>query len=281
MLSGTAITTTVVLLFLVARTNAHGYLKQPEPSWVDDPNSEYVVLIDNYWDIGSGGDQCGLFKTMAAEKGMSVRDVVLDMVKDKKCGNTLADVDPKPVPADGKAIWVGGEGGGGFTHRGPCELYIDDKMVLHSDDCSEDYPTDGGAKMSEMPVDFSSCNGKCIFTIYWLGFQNEQWQAYINCVPLSGSGSSTPTTNSSDEKTPTAGSSTEEQKDEKQEEKEDEQSPANENPPTEGSTASTAESETPETMNQAEAPSTETELSSPSKCTPSRRLSKKTLRNDS
>ncbi|OWZ04881.1 hypothetical protein PHMEG_00023143 [Phytophthora megakarya] len=240
MLGGAAVTTAVATLIFAARTKPHGYLKQPEPSWSDDPNVEWVVLIDNYWDIGSGGDQCGLYKQMAAEKGMSVRDVVLDMVRDKKCGHTLTDVDPKPVPADGKAIWVGGEGGGGFTHRGPCELYIDDKMVLHSDDCSEDYPTDGGAKMSEMPVDFSSCNGNCIFTIYWLGFQNEQWQAYINCVPLSGSGSSTPT----------AGSSTKA-------------------PSTETETAST-ESNTPSAETDA--------VSTTTKCTPSRRLSKKMIK---
>ncbi|KAG2518584.1 hypothetical protein JM16_005243 [Phytophthora kernoviae] len=135
---------------------------------------------------------------MAAEKGMSVRDVVLDMVGDKKCGETLTDVDPKPVPTDGKAIWVGGEGGGGFTHRGPCELYIDETMVLKSDDCSEDYPTDGGAVMSEMPIDYSSCNGDCIFTIYWLGFQNAQWQAYVNCVPLTGNGSPTTSAETTD-----------------------------------------------------------------------------------
>ncbi|KAE8915472.1 hypothetical protein PF003_g407 [Phytophthora fragariae] len=45
--------------------------------------------------------------------------------------------------------------------------------------------------MSEMPIDYSSCNGNCIFSIYWLGFQNARWQSYINCVPLSGSGATT------------------------------------------------------------------------------------------
>ncbi|ETP24139.1 hypothetical protein F441_02817 [Phytophthora nicotianae CJ01A1] len=110
---------------------------------------------------------------MAKEKGMSVKDVLLEMVgPDKKCGFTTTDVDPQP---------------------GPCELYIDDKMVLHSDDCESDYPggpNDSG-EMSVIPVDYSSCNGNCIFSIYWLGFRNAQWQAYINCVPLSGSGGPT------------------------------------------------------------------------------------------
>ncbi|KAE8956437.1 hypothetical protein PF005_g32218 [Phytophthora fragariae] len=65
--------------------------------------------------------------------------------------------------------------------------------VLHSDNCQTDYPggpNDSGI-MSEMPIDYSSCNGNCIFSIYWLGFQNARWQSYINCVPLSGSGATT------------------------------------------------------------------------------------------
>lgn len=46
----------------------------------------------------------GKFKTMAKDKGMSVREVVLDMVgADKKCGFKRSDVHPKPVPTDGKS----------------------------------------------------------------------------------------------------------------------------------------------------------------------------------
>ncbi|KAE9211923.1 hypothetical protein PF004_g15776 [Phytophthora fragariae] len=66
-------------------------------------------------------------------------------------------------------------------------------MVLHSDNCQADYPggpNDSGI-MPEMPIDYSSCNGNCIFSIYWLGFPNARWQSYINCVPLSGSGETT------------------------------------------------------------------------------------------
>eukprot|EP00644_Phytophthora_capsici_P005588 jgi/Phyca11/558591/estExt2_Genewise1.C_PHYCAscaffold_20179 len=113
---------------------------------------------------------------MAKEKGMSIKDVILDMVKDKKCGYTVADAPPQPIPSDGMVKWAG-NGGGGFTHRGPCEIYIDDKMVLHGDDCEEEFPggSDGSDKTSDMPVDFSS----------------------FNCVPLSGSGGSTAQTEGS------------------------------------------------------------------------------------
>ncbi|KAG3170617.1 hypothetical protein PC128_g18910 [Phytophthora cactorum] len=206
MLARAALSVTALLAF-APEADAHGNLKEPKATFQDGaPTVEWVTMIDNFWDIGSGGDQVGKFKTMAKEKGMSVKDVVLDMVKDKKCGYTRTDVDPQPVPSDGKVKWLG-NGGGGFTHTGPCELYLDDKMVLHGDDCEEEFPggADGSNKMSEMPVDFASCNGKCMLTIYWLAFQNEQWQAYVNCVPVQGSGSATQTQSSA------AGPSTEEQ----------------------------------------------------------------------
>lgn len=45
-------------------------------------------MVDNYWGIGSGGDQVGKFKTMANIKAMSVRDRVVNMVKNQKCSNT-------------------------------------------------------------------------------------------------------------------------------------------------------------------------------------------------
>ncbi|GMF56964.1 unnamed protein product [Phytophthora fragariaefolia] len=206
MVYGKPLSSAIALLAIAPlHSNAHGHLKQPEPTFEDGaPTVEWVTLIDNYWDIGSGGDQVGKFKTMAKEKGMSVRDVVLDMVKDKKCGYTRTDVDPKPIPTDGKASWWG-NGGGGFTHTGPCEIYIDDTMVLHGDDCEQEYPggPNGSNKLSEMPVDYSSCNGECTLSIYWLGFQNAQWQAYVNCVSLKGSGASTTQTQTLNTGSPT------------------------------------------------------------------------------
>ncbi|KAF4045518.1 hypothetical protein GN244_ATG01963 [Phytophthora infestans] len=146
----------ITLLAFALNADAHGNLKVPQATFQDGaPTVEWVTMIDNFWDIGSGGDQVGKFKTMAKEKGMSVKDVTWTLSRS----------------SDGKVKWWG-NGGGGFTHTGPCELYIDDKMVLHGDDCEEEFPggPNGSNKMSEMPVDFSSCNGKCTLTIYWLGF---------------------------------------------------------------------------------------------------------------
>ncbi|RLN51991.1 hypothetical protein BBP00_00009754 [Phytophthora kernoviae] len=195
MLSGAALSSAVAILAFASHADAHGALKVPEPTFEQGAShANWVTLVDNYWDIGSGGDQVGKFKTMAAEKGMSVKDVILDMVKDKKCGFTRADADPQPVSSDGKLVWRG-SGNNGFTHTGPCEVYIDDKLVLHGDNCEDEYPggPDESGKLSEMTIDYSSCNGDCMLSFYWLGFQNEQWQSYVNCIPLTGSGKSTGT----------------------------------------------------------------------------------------
>ncbi|RLN37894.1 hypothetical protein BBJ28_00007416 [Nothophytophthora sp. Chile5] len=171
----------VTVLAFAALVDAHGHLYEPEPTFMDGKSTvEWVAQIDYYWEeVGSGGDQVGIFKTMAEEKNMTVRDVLLEMAPDYPCGYTVTDGDPKEIPTDGLAIWLGNDGGG-FTHVGPCEIWLDDTMVLHGDNCEDEYP--GGANdsgiMSEMPVDYSSCNGDCTLAIYWLGFQNEQWQAY-------------------------------------------------------------------------------------------------------
>ncbi|KAG7384706.1 hypothetical protein PHYPSEUDO_002351 [Phytophthora pseudosyringae] len=299
MFAGAALSSAIVLLAFASHTNAHGHLDEPKATFQDGKSTvSWVVQIDNFWDIGSGGDQVGKFKTMAKQKGKSVKDVVLEMVgADKKCGFTRADADPQPVPTDGKAKWLGNDGGG-FTHTGPCELYIDDKMVLHSDDCESDYPggpNDSG-KMSVLPVDYSSCNGKCMFKIYWLGFQNAQWQAYINCVPLSGSGGSSTTTQTQS----SAGSSTGTKSTESSStgtettpstETQSSASSAAQMPTTQSSatgsgTTASSSAETPSTpapaaTTQAESPSTAApstpSTGSDTKCTaPARRLRKKT-----
>ncbi|KAF1774978.1 hypothetical protein GQ600_25358 [Phytophthora cactorum] len=293
MLAGAAFASAATILAFASRADAHGHLNEPKPTFKDGESTvNWVVQIDNFWDIGSGGDQVGKYKTMAKEKGMSVKDVVLDMVgADKKCGFTRTDVDPQPIPTDGKAKWLGNDGGG-FTHTGPCELYIDDKMVLHSDDCETDYPggpNDSG-EMSVMPVDYSSCNGNCIFTIYWLGFQNAQWQAYstqlrasfrewwVTKQTQSSPGSSTGTKSAESSFTGATPST------ETQSESSSDQTPATESsgetPTTESSspgspstlsTPAPAETESPSTDTPA-TPSTETDT----KCTPARRLRNKT-----
>uniref|UniRef100_H3H048 Uncharacterized protein n=2 Tax=Phytophthora ramorum TaxID=164328 RepID=H3H048_PHYRM len=271
MLSGLALSAAVALAVLTSPANAHGYLEEPKLSWTSgSANSGWITKVDNYWDIGSGGDQCGLYKTMAAEKKMTVRDVVLDIVKGQKCGNTDDSASPQPIPSDGKAKWLG-SAGGGFTHVGPCEIYLDDTMVLHSDNCQDDYPGGdvGSTQTSDMPVDYSSCNGKCTLTIYWLAFQNAQWQAYVNCAPLSGSGSATQTqstagSSTSAQETPaTQGSSSEQEEADSSateapsSEQQSTQAPSSEQQSTDAPSAEQQETQAPATQASSEQQSTE------------------------
>jgi hypothetical protein len=72
--------------------------------------AEWVAGIDNYW------EEFGIFKTMGAEKNMMVRDVLLEMVPNKACGNTLEDGTQQELSTDGFAFSKGNEGGG-FTHQ--------------------------------------------------------------------------------------------------------------------------------------------------------------------
>ncbi|ETM48134.1 hypothetical protein L914_07286 [Phytophthora nicotianae] len=136
---------------------------------------------------------------MAKEKGMSVRDALLDMVKDKKCGFTRMDVDPQPIPSDGNAKWRSNRDGG-FGHLGPCEVYIDDNMVARGDNCETDFPGGDDKSMHADPV--------------LARLSRANWQAYINCIPLQGSSSKTQTKPSAGsaggEELPTEGSKNEE-----------------------------------------------------------------------
>ncbi|KAJ8561798.1 hypothetical protein ON010_g7878 [Phytophthora cinnamomi] len=197
---------------------------------------------------------------MAEEKNASVKDVVLEMVNDdsKKCGNTPAD---GTIPSNGMVKWLG-NGGGGFTHVGPCEIYLDDTMMLHDDNYEDEYPGGdvGTTVTSDMPVDYSSCNGDCTLTIYWLAFQNEQWQVYIKCVPLSESSSTTTADGTSGSSAPTGAleaSSTEAEADATE-------APATASASTESSLTGTQPTETPTITTAAQS----TTIHAPSTATP-------------
>ncbi|OWZ02796.1 hypothetical protein PHMEG_00025579, partial [Phytophthora megakarya] len=156
------------------------------------------------------------FKSWRDENGYkSLRDF-MDRAKytvtegaDQACGFTDPKGTPQPIPA-GNAMRSTG-----YTHDGPCEVWIDDTMVLDGDNCHEKFPG------KDYTVDYSACKGTCTLRWYWLGvrfLKNEySWQVYKECIPLTGSGSSestpatptsegtpsTPTTQGSGSSTPT------------------------------------------------------------------------------
>ncbi|TMW56123.1 hypothetical protein Poli38472_008771 [Pythium oligandrum] len=74
----------------------------------------------------------------------------------------------------------------GYTHDGPCEVWLDDVRVLHGDQCNKEFTG------QEMKIDYSSCKQKgCMMKWYWLGirpFKPVSWQIYKECIPLKGTG---------------------------------------------------------------------------------------------
>ncbi|KAL7683000.1 hypothetical protein Plhal304r1_c045g0126451 [Plasmopara halstedii] len=77
------------------------------------------------------------------------------------------------------------------SHHGPCEGWIDDERIFHSDDCRADYPS----YPAEIPVDYSSCTGDCTFIFYWLAVHEPNWQVYKQCAPISNGSDGTSQTN--------------------------------------------------------------------------------------
>jgi hypothetical protein len=129
------------------------------------------------------------FNAQKAKGFKTLKDLV--HLHGAKCGNSLTNVAPKPIPADGHLVWQNPDTGEGFvpSHTGPCEAWINDKMVFHNDNCAGAFPAKTAARI---PIDFSSCAGKqCMLEFYWLALHEPTWQIYKNCAPLQGNGGST------------------------------------------------------------------------------------------
>ncbi|KAE8971696.1 hypothetical protein PR003_g27761 [Phytophthora rubi] len=173
---------------------AHGYIAKPEPSWKDKETNDWVVEIEPQWKGGwdeSKGDE-GLLATFkelsAANKYKDVRSIMDgNPVYGEDCGFTDPKGKPVDPPTDGTATFSRG-----IVHAGPCEIWLDDKMVLQNDDCQSAYGDGTQATTAVFkPVDYSSCaSSGCMLRFYWLALQRLDgktvWQAYKNCIPLTG-----------------------------------------------------------------------------------------------
>ncbi|CAI5742902.1 unnamed protein product [Peronospora destructor] len=99
---------------------------------------------------------------------------------DFKNGWTIDCPSPQPIPKDGIVHTSG------YLHKGMCELYIDNKLVSSAKDCHETFPE------ATQCVDFSSCNGTCVLSWYWLAERvlkrKPSWQVYKARVFLTTGG---------------------------------------------------------------------------------------------
>jgi hypothetical protein len=68
--------------------------------------------------------------------------------------------------------------------QGPCEIGLDDTLVMYNDDCQSAYsPEEDQDVKTVFPMDYSSCSSSgCMLRFYWLALQSLDgevvWQVY-------------------------------------------------------------------------------------------------------
>jgi hypothetical protein len=193
----------------LSQVSAHGYMYIPLAEFTDSVTSAWVVQIEPQWtgdwdSCSSSDDDCltTLYSSLKTSNGYSDIRTLLDSdtsLYGADCGFTNPDATAKDPPTTGDATFSRG-----MVHAGPCEIWLDDTMVLSNDDCQTAYG-DGSQDLASVftPVDYSSCSSSgCMLRFYWLAFQGVDsaimWQVYKDCVPLTGppAGTTSTATNS-------------------------------------------------------------------------------------
>ncbi|CAH0473763.1 unnamed protein product [Peronospora belbahrii] len=187
----TACATVVVAACVFNDANAHGYISKPAAQFVNpaiqtkyaktitaDVNSAFNGLK---WDDSPVANAATFTSSFANAGYASLRDMLDQQVSD--CANTRTDVSPVDVSGLTVMNWQNDEEHKGFidSHHGPCEVWIDDIMVDHQDDCVATYGTGYPANVK---ADFSQCSGTCTLRFYWLALHEPKWQVYKQCVPI-------------------------------------------------------------------------------------------------
>ncbi|RLN37646.1 hypothetical protein BBJ28_00019688 [Nothophytophthora sp. Chile5] len=185
----------IALVGCATQVLSHGYMYIPLAEFVGTTTSAWIVQIEPQFDadwnsIDNDTELIALYVEKAAEYGYTdnIR-ALLDndtTLYGADCGFTNPDADAKDPPTDGTATFSRG-----VDVQGPCEIWLDDTMVLHNDDCAlafgtSDYET---IKSVFTPVDYSSCSTSgCMLRFYWLAFQSVDseyvWQIYSTCFEL-------------------------------------------------------------------------------------------------
>jgi hypothetical protein len=191
----------------------------PLAEFTDSVTSAWIVQIDPQWtgdwdSCSSSDDDCltTLYTSLKSSNGYSDIRTLLDSdtsLYGADCGFTNPDATAKDPPTTGDATFSRG-----MVHVGPCEIWLDDTMVLSNDDCMTAYG-DGTQDLASVftPVDYSSCSSSgCMLRFYWLAFQGVDseivWQVYKDCVPLTGPAAGTTSTANSTTTTSTSTSTT-------------------------------------------------------------------------
>jgi hypothetical protein len=217
--SSSILSVAAALAAFAGQAHAHGYMYIPLSEFTDSETSAWIVQIDPQWtgdwdSCSSSDSDCltTLYTSLKSSNGYSDIRTLLDSdtsLYGADCGYTNPDATAKDPPTTGDATFSRG-----MVHVGPCEIWLDDTMVLSNDDCMTAYG-DGTQDTASVftPVDYSSCSTSgCMLRFYWLAFQGVDssmvWQVYKDCVPLTGPASGTSSTSTTTSSTTTDASST-------------------------------------------------------------------------
>ncbi|KAG1695743.1 hypothetical protein DVH05_019482 [Phytophthora capsici] len=171
--------------------DAHGYISKPAAQFVDPTAStSYVKTITAdvngafgglKWDDNPVANAATFTSSFPNAGYSSLRNMLDQQVSD--CANTKTDVSPVDVSGLTVMNWQNDQEQKGFidSHHGPCEVWIDDTMVDHQDDCVATY---GSSYPANVKADFSQCSGDCTLRFYWLALHEPKWQIYKQCVPI-------------------------------------------------------------------------------------------------
>ncbi|KAF1329773.1 hypothetical protein FI667_g5510, partial [Globisporangium splendens] len=182
--------------------DAHQMMIFPEPFFlVDGKDAQWkpLAFLENQG-VNTSADVAGFMK----QKGYANLRALMDDEKLYEvntdalfeCGYTDPTYESQPIPTTGIIRSTG------YTHDGPCEVWLDDVKVMSGDNCHDKFPG------KTFPLDYSSCKGSCTLRWYWLGVRylkkRYSWQIYKECVSLSGeaSGSSSSSTPAATTKAP-------------------------------------------------------------------------------
>lgn len=165
---------------------AHQMLLSPPPFWLsDDKAIRYNPLA--FLENQGFKTQENFTDYRIKNKFKDLRDFLdhatYTVVKGARFDSGFTDGNgkpPRPIPKDGLIRSTG------YTHDGPCQVYLDDKMVLESENCHNSFPG------KSQKIDYSSCKSQCKLYWFWLGIRflkdTYSWQVYKAIVPLSENG---------------------------------------------------------------------------------------------
>ncbi|KAH7481748.1 hypothetical protein KRP22_015057 [Phytophthora ramorum] len=174
----------IVLSSAALLADAHQVVLLPAPTYTtDDKATKYAPLafledqgFSTQEDFTAWREENGYDSLRAFDDGASY--TVSDGA-DFTCGFTDINGDVQAIP-DGNAMRSTG-----YTHDGPCEVWLDDTMVMQYDNCHE------VISGKDYTIDYSSCTSTCTLYWFWMGvrYLNNaySWQVYKACVPLSAS----------------------------------------------------------------------------------------------